>query len=140
MPKSTILESRGCPYRAYYHDQVGSGVSRVYSGASHQKGHGIGSLLGSLWRWATPLLTRGAKAVGKQALKAGGNIIADVSAGAPIKQTLKRRFRDVVDHFGQGGQEGSGRIKRRRRTRKKVIRRRTTKRTARQKTPVDYFT
>lgn len=71
----------------HYDEQVGCGVGRVYIGAPHQRGSGVGSFLGGVFRYVLPLLKRSAKAVGKEALKAGFNIAADVGE----KKTLSKK-------------------------------------------------
>lgn len=53
------------PYLAYYKNQLGSGVSVVYKGAPYQRGHGIGSFLGGLFRTITPLLSQELKLWGR---------------------------------------------------------------------------
>lgn len=81
-------------YSAYYENQVGGGgrMSNVFVGAPYQRGHGIGRFLGGLFRSVLPLLTRGAKAIGREALRSGLNIIEDVSgSNIPFKESLKRR-------------------------------------------------
>lgn len=101
------------PYLAYYKQQLGHGVSVVYRGALHQRGHGIGSFLGGLFRTVTPLLKSGAKAIGKEALRTGINVLSDVVSTVPPKQaissrmkeftsTLKRKADDKLDRVMKG--------------------------------------
>ena len=71
------------PYIDYYLHQAGSGVS-VYGGVENQKGHGLGSILGSLFRSATPLLKSIGKKVGKQILQSGLQVADDVLSGSNI--------------------------------------------------------
>ncbi|XP_024943873.1 uncharacterized protein LOC112494814, partial [Cephus cinctus] len=82
-------------YTDYYDSQIGGGYStkfRVFAGSPYQRGHGIGSFLGGLFRRVLPLLSRGARAVGKEAVRAGMNILTDVSErGAPLKQAFRTR-------------------------------------------------
>ena len=70
-------------YADYLDYQVGggvySGIGRVYVGAPYQKGSGIGSFLGGVFRYVLPFLKRGAAAVGKEALSTGMNIVSDVT-------------------------------------------------------------
>ena len=58
---------------------VYSGIGRVYVGAPYQRGSGIGSFLGGVFRYVLPFLKRGATAVSKEALLAGMNIMSDVT-------------------------------------------------------------
>ena len=77
-------------YDDYYTIQVG-GVLPYFTGARVQRGHGFGSLFSGLLRSVAPLIKRGALALGKRALKTGGQIAGDVVAGQNIKKAKKRR-------------------------------------------------
>lgn len=79
-------------YIDHYESQVGGGVDRVFIGAPYQRGHGLGSFLSGLFRRALPLLTRGARAVGKEALHAGMNILGDVAHNTPFKDSFRARM------------------------------------------------
>lgn len=80
-------------YHAYYENQIGGGrVGNIFVGAPYQKGHGIGSFLGGLFRRVLPLLAKGARAIGREALRAGANVMEDMTEGnTPFKESLKRR-------------------------------------------------
>lgn len=77
-------------YDHYYVQQAGGGLP-VYGGVISQKGHGLGSILGGLFRGAIPLLKNVGKVVGRQVLKSGLNVANDVVSGANVKKSLKRR-------------------------------------------------
>lgn len=79
-------------YIDHYEGQVGGGVDRVFIGAPYQRGHGLGSFLSGLFRRALPLLTRGARAVGKEALHTGMNILDDVAHNKPFKDSFRSRI------------------------------------------------
>ena len=71
------------------------GIPRVFVGSSYQRGHGIGSFLGGLFRGfrkILPFLNKGARAVGKEALRAGINVIDDVENNKPLKEAIKSRL------------------------------------------------
>ena len=68
------------------------GISRVFVGSPYQRGHGIGSFLGGLFRKILPFLNRGARAVGKEALRAGINVIEDIENNKPLKEAIKCRL------------------------------------------------
>jgi len=101
----------------------------VYRGAVYQRGHGIGSFLGGLFRSMTPLFKNAASAVGKEALHQGIGFLGDIApgtmhpkeaAGARFKNftsALKRKFDDKMDRVFSGGGAGSRGYKRRRITR-----------------------
>jgi len=71
--------------------QTGSGLP-YFAGSSSQRGYGLGSFLGGLFRTVVmPFLSRGARTVGQEALRAGSHILADVASGSqPLKTSLKR--------------------------------------------------
>lgn len=113
-------------YTAYYDNQVGGHIHRVYVGASTQRGHGIGSFLGGLYRAVLPLFKSGVKAIGKETLRSGMNLLDDVSnknisfrdalknRGNETADNLKRKAIDKIDRM----MSGSG-YKKRRTTKKK---------------------
>ena len=85
-------------YEAYYSDQIGGGgrgVHNVFVGSTAQRGHGVGSWLAGLFRRAIPFLTKGVRAVGKEALKTGVNILDDISENrATFKESLHNRLNE----------------------------------------------
>lgn len=87
------------PYLAYYKLQLGSGVGVVYKGAPYQRGHGIGSFLGGLFRTITPLLKSGAKVVGSEALKTGVNLLGDIVSSIPPSQAMTSRMKEFTGHL-----------------------------------------
>lgn len=89
-------------YITYYENQVGGGIDHVFVGSPYQRGNGIGSFLSGLFRKAVPLLTRGAKAIGKEALRTGISVLGDMTQSIPLKDSLKLR-----------SQEATGNLKRR---------------------------
>ena len=111
-------------YIDYYNSQIGSGgsafntgINRVYIGTPHQRGSGIGSFLGGLFRSILPLFTRGAKAVGKEAWRTGINVLSDVALNnKPVKESLRTHARESVgnlkrkaeDYLYKYLREGSG--------------------------------
>lgn len=84
-----------CPYENYYAHQAGSGIGVVYKGAPYQRGHGIGSFLGGLFRSVLPLLSSGAKTVGKEALSAGVGLLSDMVNARPMEDSIKSRLKEV---------------------------------------------
>lgn len=109
-----------CPYQSYYHQQAGGGVGAIYRGAPYQKGHGIGSFLGGLFRSVMPLLKSGARAVGKETLRAGANIIDDMSNNTSLKEAFQNRIHEASENLKRkalqkiSAMEGKGLYKRRR--------------------------
>lgn len=91
-------------YDDYFVQQIGGqygreysgGIRKFYVGVPYQKGHGIGSFLGGLFRRVLPLLSRGAKAVGKEALRAGVNILEDITdRNVSPSEAFKSRLRET---------------------------------------------
>jgi len=63
-----------------------------------QKGNGIGSFFRGLFRFVKPLLYSGSKAVGREALKTGSNIITDIlnkEPEQPVGNILKTRLSEA---------------------------------------------
>jgi len=128
-----------CPYQRYYAQQAGLGDSiPVFHGVEYQAGHGLGSIFGSLFRSALPILKRGAAYLGRQALTTGADILQDaVFDHKDIKEATGARLRQaghrIVDDVSNKFMEGRGRrkpIKRKRKARrqpqnKKIKRRKT---------------
>jgi len=115
------------PYLAYYrHQQLGHGVSSVYQGAAYQRGHGVGSFLGGLFRTISPLLKSGARTLGREALRTGVGFLGDIAegtvrprhaAGARFKEftnTLKRKADSKMDRVLSGGGAAVASYKKRR--------------------------
>lgn len=84
------------PYLSYYRQQqAGRGVTAVYRGAPYQRGHGVGSFLGGLFRTIAPILRSGAATIGREALRSGVGFLGDVAVGsADPRQAAGTRFRD----------------------------------------------
>lgn len=79
------------PYTSYYLNQAGSGIGQVYSGSPYQRGSGIGSILSGIFRSFSPLFKSGAKAVGGELLRAGSQVLHDISMDKPPKSSLRKR-------------------------------------------------
>lgn len=94
-----------CPYERYYSHQAGSGVGIIYKGAPHQRGHGIGSFLGGLFRSVFPLLQSGAKFVGKEALNAGMGLLSDMVSARPLDESIKTRLKTVSSNLKRKADE-----------------------------------
>ena len=86
-------------YIAYYDNQVGYGIDHVFVGSPYQRGNGIGSFLAGLFRKAVPLLTRGAKTIGKEALHTGINVLGDLTQSVPFKESLKSRSKETTSNL-----------------------------------------
>ena len=86
-------------YVNYYTRQAGGGGLNVFRGSFNQRGHGLGNILGSVFRQIKPLALQGLKAVGRQVLRGGLNTVQDVLQGVPVKRAVTRRATDTVQHL-----------------------------------------
>ncbi|KAF4529786.1 hypothetical protein B566_EDAN018054 [Ephemera danica] len=91
---SGTLTQMNDPYTAYYAQQAAGRTGGSYHGVS-QKGDGLGSFLGGLFRRIFPLISSGAKAVGKEALSTGINLLKDALNGRPIKESMYDRVKQA---------------------------------------------
>lgn len=102
------------PYTAYYLNQAGTGYSNYYSGAAYQRGFGIGSYLGGIFRSALPLLKSSARYLGDELLRTGSHFLSDIADRRPAREALKTRFGDMTDRvsskIAQRLQSGSGAV------------------------------
>ena len=130
-------------YDQYYQTQAGNGMP-YFQGNPYQRGHGIGSFLGGLFRGALPLLKSGARAIGKELLQCGINVLDDLpdkdlkeSLNERTGETLKNLKRKAMDSV-LGNMKGRGyKTKRRRKSPqlKSVGHRKKTKKVKRLKKP-----
>lgn len=83
-----------------------AGISHVYIGTPNQRGHGIGSFLGGIFRRVLPLLRKGASAVGKEALRAGANIAGDMmKKDMSLKDAFRTRVRESGGNLKRKAEE-----------------------------------
>ena len=80
----------------------------MYVGTRFQRGHGLGSIFGGLFKAAVPLLKKGAKTLGREALKTGLNIAEDMVAGKNLKQAAKSRLKSTGQNLLQKAIIGVG--------------------------------
>lgn len=110
-----------CPYEHYYSHQAGSGIGVIYKGAPYQRGHGIGSFLGGLFRSVLPLLSSGARVIGKEALNTGVGLLSDMVSSRPLEESVKSRLKEASSNLKRKadakidriGMSGSGYITKR---------------------------
>lgn len=122
MRKPFCCESSGNLFDAYYRKQQrGEGEFPVYAGRLSQRGHGLGDILRGLMHRILPAL----KAMAPFALRAGANVIEDISGGTKWKTAAIRRIPESLNDFvlsQQGKQSGSGLRKRKKKIVRKLIR------------------
>lgn len=88
-------------YTQYYLNQAGTGFGSVYAGNVYQRGHGIGSFLGGLFRCVFPLIKSGTAKVGSELLKTGANIVSDIARNEDIDAVIKRRGKETIENLGR---------------------------------------
>lgn len=88
-------------YSYYYLNQAGTGFGSVYAGNVYQRGHGIGSFLGGLFRCVFPLLKSGTAKVGSELLKTGANIVSDIARNEDFDTVIKRRGKETIENLGR---------------------------------------
>jgi len=74
--------------------QSGHGLDG-FQGLPYQRGNGLGSLFGRLFRSILPVARRvgksALKTIGKEALHMGTNVIGDLTEGQDVKESVKKR-------------------------------------------------
>jgi hypothetical protein len=85
-------ESRDLYERYYDRQQKGKGDFPVYVGRHLQRGYGIGNVLSSLFRRILPTL----KAIAPHVLRAGVDMIEDVSSGKKWKDSAIKRVPEAL--------------------------------------------
>ena len=88
-------DSRKLYERYYYLQQKGQGDFPVYVGRFSQRGHGIGNIIGSLFRRILP----GLKALVPHVLRTGANVLEDVVHGKSLKESTLKRIPEGVTSY-----------------------------------------
>ena len=97
-------------YTSYYLNQAGTGFGSVYTGNAYQRGHGIGSFLGGLFRCVFPLLKSGTQTIGSELLKTGVNIVSDIAKNGDIDTAVKIRGKETLNNLSRiAGEQMFGR-------------------------------
>jgi hypothetical protein len=107
----------------YYQNQSGGGLP-VFQGYSRQKGHGLGNIFKSFYKWiipimkthAMPVLKEGASVLKNEALKTVSNIATDALAGKQLSEAAKERTIEAVNSLSERVQQKGSGIKRKRKT------------------------
>lgn len=93
-----------------YLSQAGSGMGNFYLGPIYQRGYGIGSFLGGLFRNLLPLLKRGSIAIGMEVLNSGTNFINDIENNLSPGVAFNTRSREAYDNLKRKAMHGEGYI------------------------------
>ena len=114
MRKPFCCDASRALYEDYYTRQSG-GEAPVFYDARTQRGHGLGSILGGLFRRALPFLSSGAKILGQQAT----NVASAMIDGKSFQDSAKSRLKEGIKTFVASNpiipQSGSGVRRKRRR-------------------------
>lgn len=99
----------------YYTNQATTATTPFYSGAifhrgtgSLQRGAGIGSFLGGLYRRALPVLKKGAAIVGREVVNSGTHFVNDIAKNTSPCLALKKRSREAVINITNKTMTGGG--------------------------------
>jgi len=104
-------------YEDYYTNQSGHGMP-VFAGARYQRGHGLGSILGGLFRRIIiPFFRANGRTIASKAIKTGLEVADDVAQGKSLKESAKRRIPKGIKEAAEkiNWQTGSGTWKSKRR-------------------------
>jgi hypothetical protein len=94
-------------YTRYYVGQSGGGskIGPLYKASFRvQRGNGLGSFFRGLFRFVKHLLYSGAKAVGREAISTGSNILTDMlnkDPEQPVGTIFKKRFSEAKGNLQQ---------------------------------------
>jgi hypothetical protein len=108
------------PLTRYYINQAGGGggdggVGPIYAVPPFvQRGHGLVSFFGGLFRTLRPYVISASKALGRKAIRTGGRILTDI-AESPQKGVKKIISKHVQDMFQTLGSEMTSRGRKRKR-------------------------
>lgn len=130
MRKPYCCEASQHLFNQYYnHQQKGGGDFPVYVGRARQRGHGIGDIFKSIWRFLFPVV----KTLAPHALRAGANIVDDVSSGNTWKNSTFKHGPSVLSQIpdaisagvaARNAQSGSGYRKRKKASKRRITKRR----------------
>lgn len=112
MKKPFCCESSRNLFEQYYDKQQrGEGDFPVFIGRHSQRGHGLGDIFKGLMRKIMPII----KGLAPHALRAGANVIDDISSGTNWKTAAARRGPETIKAYMESRkkQTGSGRGRRR---------------------------
>jgi hypothetical protein len=112
------------PLELYYRKQAvgrgGSdhGIGPIYSTPPYlQRAHGIGDYFGSLFRWVRNIIWSGVKALGRETLRTGGDILSDIAEAKPttslhakdiVSKLLNESKQNLINKLGGRGRKRKG--------------------------------
>lgn len=118
------FESSASHYKNHYSNQSGGKIN-VFRGKTTQYGSGIGGVFSKIFRGIAPVLKQVAKSGGRELLKAGSKIAADVldkkSFSQSVKKNLSSSGKNMLHALSSSIGPKVGGTKRKARTNKKMI-------------------
>lgn len=88
-------------YLAYFEAQAnGRGVGGTFKSVRLQKGNGIGSFLGGLFRKVLPYIKNGASALGNELLNTGVGLLRDHLKGTDPRTSINERMKMAGTNLG----------------------------------------
>ena len=93
-------------YKQYYRQKTGSGIS-AFQGARYQRGSGLGNVFRKFFSWilpvfkthALPVITSGAKTIGREAIKSAANIATDSLNDVNFMSSLQNRSNEAINNL-----------------------------------------
>ena len=82
-------------YENYYLNQVGNGMP-IFVGSRGQRGHGIGNILGGLFKSAAPILKKGLQTAAKSGLALVGDVLEGKNAAAAARARAAQGIKQFV--------------------------------------------
>lgn len=73
------------------------GTLPVFRGARNQRGHGLGNVFGSIFRWIKPMVQKTAATAGRELVKTGANIASDALTGKSLKDAAEQRLKETAN-------------------------------------------
>jgi len=118
-------------YYKYYLVQSGKGLDDIgpllHSVVPYQRGRGLGSFFGGLFRYLKPIFTSGANILKKEVINSGINALSDIATGANLKEVVQDRSKEIIKNVRRGAVQklnemyGQGKIKRRKPIKRPLI-------------------
>lgn len=107
------------------HMQIGSGLSDIgliyRNPIRMQRGRGVGSVFAGLWRHLAPLAMSGLKALGRQSLQTGVDVLGDMQKGKDWQSALKERSNLAGQNLAQQGINKLQRLQRKKQVGKGIL-------------------
>lgn len=100
-------------WRGFFLQQEGGGM--FFEGIPFQRGYGIGSVLGNLFRYLVPIGKTIGKELGREGLSTGSRVLTNMMSGETLKNSLRKEgqqgLKNVLDRVYEKTQTGQGRRK-----------------------------